>query len=131
MIRVSELRSLALVDYDVVIYECDEYVILQRNRCNRAHSQLPRPVVEAYHSAFAFANMPEFADHVVKRAEYLESGINASRRKFKDWKVEEKERDREVLKGKARYKEEDRTPAPKKITRNKSRPNMSGASRRR
>jgi actin-related protein 6 len=128
-----ELRSLAPVDYDVVIYECDEYVFLRQSQCIQAHYSLRhRPILEAYHSAFAFATTPEFSDHVVKRTEYLESGSNASRRKFKDWKVEEKERDKEVLKGKGRYKEdEEKTVATKKVTRTKSRPSLTGPSRRR
>lgn len=41
--------------------------------------------MEAYHSAVAFTQNPHFANHCVTRAEYLESGSNACRRKFKDW----------------------------------------------
>ena len=106
---------------------------LRQSQCIQAHYSLrDRPILEAYHSAFAFATTPEFTDNVVKRTEYLESGSNASRRKFKDWKVEEKERDKEVLKGKGRYKEDEEKPvATKKVTRTKSRPSLAGPSRKR
>ncbi|KAJ3547053.1 hypothetical protein NMY22_g1812 [Coprinellus aureogranulatus] len=64
---LAELRSLAPVEYEVVIYEADD------------------PVTEAYKSAYKFASRPEFTQHVVTRAEYAEYGSNASRRKFPGW----------------------------------------------
>ena len=46
-----------------------------------------RPILEAYHSAIAFAARPEFASRcVVTREEYQEMGSSACRRKFRDWK---------------------------------------------
>lgn len=53
-----------------------------------AHSSIRpfyRPILEAYHSALAFAQHPQFSNQCVTREEYLESGSNACRRKFKDW----------------------------------------------
>ncbi|KAI0657259.1 actin-like protein Arp6 [Cubamyces menziesii] len=60
------------------------------------------PILEAYYSAVAFAARPEFAQCVVTKEEYQESGSNACRRKFRDWKPVEKEatRSREQGKGK-------------------------------
>ncbi|KZT09178.1 actin-related protein Arp6 [Laetiporus sulphureus 93-53] len=78
----AELRSLAPVDCDVNIYISDE------------------PILEAYRSAIAFAKSPEFSANVVTRAEYLEMGSNACRRKFIDWRPVEKE----WLKGQAQLK---------------------------
>jgi actin-related protein 6 len=89
--------------------------------------------MEAYHSAFAFASKPEYFDQVVTRAEYLESGSNASRRKFKDWKAEEKDKDKakEMLKGKGRHREDDKVPvAPKKLSRTRTRTSLSNIARR-
>lgn len=42
-------------------------------------------MTEAYRSALAFVKDPAFSTHVVTREEYLESGSNASRRKFPGW----------------------------------------------
>ncbi|KAJ7173813.1 actin-related protein Arp6 [Mycena filopes] len=64
---ISELQSLAPVGCEVVI------------------SQSSDPVVDVYHSAIACASDPTFAARVVTRAEYLESGSIAVRRKFPDW----------------------------------------------
>ncbi|EGN93982.1 hypothetical protein SERLA73DRAFT_189133 [Serpula lacrymans var. lacrymans S7.3] len=92
---LSELRSLAPLDFDVAIYQCDN------------------PITEAYHSAVNFARQPDFFDHVVTRAEYLESGSSASRRKFPDWQVDEKDKGKE--KGKENEDQlEDRPQANKK-----------------
>ena len=44
------------------------------------------PVLEVYRSGIAFAKKPAFTQQAVTRAEYLEMGSNASRRKFRDWK---------------------------------------------
>jgi len=67
------------------------------------------PITEAYRSAFAFAGQAQFAEHSVTRTEYLESGSNACRRKFKDWRSsEEVPKDEFTLKakGKGKQKEE-------------------------
>jgi actin-related protein 6 len=73
---LSELQTLAPVDYEVGIYECEN------------------PITEAYTSAYNLASEDGLTRHdFVTRAEYLESGSNASRRKFRDWKQEsEKEK---------------------------------------
>ncbi|KAJ8483371.1 hypothetical protein ONZ51_g4748 [Trametes cubensis] len=80
----SELRSLAPIKCDVVVFSSEH------------------PILEAYYSAVAFAARPEFAQCVVTKEEYQESGSNACRRKFRDWKPVEKEatRSREQGKGK-------------------------------
>ncbi|PPQ95265.1 hypothetical protein CVT26_014839 [Gymnopilus dilepis] len=105
---LSELRTLAPDDCQVVIYECDN------------------PITEAYKSAYQFALQDGFVQHVVTRAEYAESGSNASRRKFRDWKPQEseKEKAKEALakvKGKQQQREDDRSQAPStKLTRTRS-----------
>ncbi|KAH9949784.1 actin family [Amylocystis lapponica] len=90
---ISELRSFAPMDCEVQTYLSDD------------------PIIEAYRSAVIFARMPDFAQRVVTRAEYLEMGSSACRRKFRDWKPAEREalRGREHAKGKgaARTKEAD------------------------
>ncbi|TDL17756.1 Actin/actin-like protein [Rickenella mellea] len=79
---MSELRSLAPVDCSVHIYESSS------------------PITEAHRAGVEFACSPAFAREAVTRAEYLECGSNACRRKFKDWRStdreEQKEREREV-----------------------------------
>lgn len=40
----------------------------------------------AYHGGVALASAPAFDQLVITRAEYQESGSNACRRKFRDWK---------------------------------------------
>ncbi|KAF8886226.1 actin-related protein Arp6 [Gymnopilus junonius] len=104
---LSELRTLAPVDCEVVICECDN------------------PITEVYESAYQFALQASFAQHVVTRAEYAESGSNASRRKFRDWKPQESEKEkiREAsakVKGKQQQREDDRSQAPTKLTRTRS-----------
>ncbi|EPT05352.1 actin protein Arp6 [Fomitopsis schrenkii] len=64
----SELRALAPVDCTVSIHSPKD------------------PILEAYRSGVAFAKKPAFTQQAVTRAEYLEMGNNASRRKFRDWK---------------------------------------------
>ncbi|KAH7885477.1 actin family [Phlebopus sp. FC_14] len=64
---MTELRSLAPVDFDIQIFASDD------------------PVTEAYRSALSFVSHPGFSTHLVTRAEYLESGSNATRRKFSQW----------------------------------------------
>lgn len=100
----SELQTLAPVDCEVVIYEAED------------------PITEAYQAAYNFASMPTFAQYVVTRAEYAESGSNASRRKFRDWKTQEPEKekpkDNSKLKGKQR--DDDRIQPSGKLTRTRS-----------
>ncbi|KAF8182292.1 actin-related protein Arp6 [Pholiota molesta] len=111
---LSELQSLAPVDCEVGIYECDD------------------PITEAYKSAYAFASQGDFARHAVTRAEYAESGSSASRRKFRDWKPQEAEKEKppkEVVSSKAKGKQpqqqqqrepDDRPQAPSKLSRTRS-----------
>ncbi|KII90669.1 hypothetical protein PLICRDRAFT_174052 [Plicaturopsis crispa FD-325 SS-3] len=73
---MSELRSLAPSECEIVIYQCDD------------------PITEVYRSAANFARQPEYWDSTVTRAEYLEAGSNACRRKFKDWKPDEREKEK-------------------------------------
>lgn len=99
--RLSELRSLAPVDCEVAIYPSIEYVFLSTSSqslllvsslnaaVNAMRLVFPffrSPVLETYHSAIAYTQHTDFVDQCVTRAEYLESGSNACRRKFKDWK---------------------------------------------
>ncbi|KAG6919219.1 hypothetical protein DXG01_008014 [Tephrocybe rancida] len=104
---MSELQSFAPVDCEVAIHECDD------------------PITEAYRAATTFAGMPGFTNQVVTRAEYAESGSNASRRKFRDWKPREseKERPREPAKVKGKQREDDRSQAPNRSTKTRSRTN--------
>ncbi|KAI0786140.1 actin-like protein Arp6 [Abortiporus biennis] len=48
--------------------------------------QSEEPILEAYHAAMTFSLRSDFQEHTVTRAEYLEMGSNACRRKWKDWK---------------------------------------------
>ncbi|KAF8228073.1 actin-related protein Arp6 [Tricholoma matsutake] len=101
---MSELQSLAPVDCEVVIYECDD------------------PITEAYRAAINFACMPTFNKHVLTRAEYAESGSNASRRKFHNWKLQEpeKEKPKDSAKAKGKQREEERSQVSSKLTRTRS-----------
>ena len=81
------------------------------------------PVTEAYRSALAFASQPQFEDHLVTRAEYLEGGSNACRRKFKDWRSSDeasKDETKVKVKGKGRQRDEglraDAGPKTRKIS---------------
>ncbi|KAJ7291670.1 actin-related protein Arp6 [Mycena rebaudengoi] len=65
----AELQSLAPADCDVGIWQSSE------------------PTLDAYCAAVACASEPSFPELVVTRAEYLESGSNAVRRKFPDWRA--------------------------------------------
>jgi len=110
---IQELRPLVPAEWDVVIYQCDN------------------PITEAYRSAFAFAGTPQFADHSVTRTEYLESGSNASRRKFKDWRsLREVERDEAIPKAKGKGRHKDDAGRPEVGNRTKAR-NASTSARRR
>lgn len=64
---MSELRSLAPVEYDIQIYRSKD------------------AITEAYRSSLEFVRSADFATHFVTRAEYLESGSHAIRRKFGHW----------------------------------------------
>ncbi|ETW81470.1 hypothetical protein HETIRDRAFT_318154 [Heterobasidion irregulare TC 32-1] len=98
---LSELRSLAPVDCEVVIYESEN------------------PILEAYRSAMAFANQPAYSDRIVTKAEYQEGGSNACRRKFRDWKNAGKEKDglKNTGKGKERIRAEAENPAPSQTSK--------------
>jgi len=89
----TELRSLAPIDCEVHVYESSN------------------PITEPFKSGIGFALHPSFARRVVTRAEYLEGGSNACRRKFasesNNSEVEEesvKEKEKPKGKGKARVK---------------------------
>ncbi|KAF8125744.1 actin-related protein Arp6 [Boletus edulis] len=64
---MTELRSLAPVDFEINIFKSDD------------------PVTESYRSALAFAKHPNCPSHLLTRAEYLEHGSSAVRRKFDHW----------------------------------------------
>ncbi|KAH6912648.1 actin-like protein ARP6 [Coprinopsis sp. MPI-PUGE-AT-0042] len=64
---MQELQPLAPTDWDVCIYESED------------------PVTAVYKSAFRLARRTNFGQQCVTRAEYAESGSNASKKKFKDW----------------------------------------------
>jgi len=91
-------------------------------------------IIEAYKSAYAFASQEDFGRHCVTKEEYAESGSNASRRKFRDWKAppgplprettptmekEEVTASKEVAKPKGRQREEDRSTAGQATVTNK------------
>lgn len=109
---MSELRSLAPDDIEVVVYSSHE------------------PITEAYRSAVAFARISTFPQCMVTREEYQEMGSNASRRKFRDWKVPDKEatRSREHAKGKAstRTRGEDDDSGSRSPTRRGAKPKGRG-----
>ncbi|EIW74652.1 actin-related protein Arp6 [Coniophora puteana RWD-64-598 SS2] len=112
---MSELRSLAPVDFDVRVHRCEE------------------PITEAYHSALRFVGETPFAACAVTRAEYLESGSNASRRKFRDWRANSAGKEAEKTKA-AEDEDEDAVappPPPKKLARTKSKTGAGGSSSRR
>ncbi|KAF8601007.1 Actin/actin-like protein [Ceratobasidium sp. AG-I] len=62
----DELRALAPSDYEVCLY------------------QAKNPITSTFYAARAFAQSPIFPSLCVTRAEYLEKGSNACRRKFSD-----------------------------------------------
>ncbi|KAI6044922.1 actin-related protein Arp6 [Pisolithus marmoratus] len=64
---MSELRSLSPVEYDIQIYRSKD------------------AITEAYRSSLGFVRSADFTTHLVTRAEYLESGTHAIRRKFGHW----------------------------------------------
>lgn len=96
-----ELERLAPTDCEVVIYESDD------------------PTTAAYHGAYAFASSPDFPQHVITRAEYLEQG---SRRHDDDWRPvgeaqtpgrgrvrQQDGRERQVQNGRARQADDERS----------------------
>lgn len=91
------------------------------------------PITEAYRAALKFTNMPAFTNHLVTRAEYAESGSNASRRKFQDWKPHESEKDKpkEATKTRGKQREDDRSQAPGRPTRTRSKTTVGPSARRR
>ncbi|KAI0926977.1 hypothetical protein AcV5_007630 [Taiwanofungus camphoratus] len=107
---LSELRSLAPVECEVVIYASDD------------------PIMKAYQSALAFVRRPDFPQQMVTRAEYLEMGSTACRRRFRDWKPLDREavrmRDHPKGKGLTRNTEDgdesDSPPPAKKGTKGKN-----------
>ncbi|KAJ7362262.1 actin-related protein Arp6 [Mycena albidolilacea] len=94
---LSELQSLAPVGCEVIIYQSAD------------------PALDAYHAAMACAATPAFPDLVVTRAEYLESGSVAVRRKFPDWQPPPPPL-REAAKEKPRDAKEKRQDAKEKRT---------------
>ncbi|KAJ7197930.1 actin-related protein Arp6 [Mycena pura] len=93
---ITELQSLAPVGCEVVAYQSSDSIL------------------EAYRAAVEFASDPSFSERVITRAEYLEGGSVAVRRKFPDWQpppplrepVVAKEKARESTKGKGKQREE-------------------------
>ncbi|KAG6330260.1 hypothetical protein ID866_8828, partial [Astraeus odoratus] len=108
----TELRSLAPVDYDIQIYCAED------------------PTTEAYRSALAFVQSPDFSDRLVTRAEYLESGANAIRRKFGHWQLGDNSKGGEKSKAGSAVREAE-PQLNKKPSRSRFRATTSGSSRRR
>ncbi|KAG7445611.1 actin-like protein ARP6 [Guyanagaster necrorhizus] len=74
---LADLRPLAPVEHDVQVYE------------------YPDPITAPYDAAMRFVSTPAYKDSVVTRQEYLESGSNATRRKWRVSAGEEKEKEKE------------------------------------
>jgi len=76
--------------------------------------------------------MPEFNRHLLTRTEYSESGSNASRRKFHDWKPREADKG-EAAKAKGKQRDDDRSQGHIKLTRTRTRtiPASASTARRR
>lgn len=91
------------------------------------------PVTEAYQAAYKFASTPKFSMQLVTRAEYAESGSNASRRKFRLWNSEEaeKEKPKDASKSRGKQREDDRSQASNKLTRTRSKAMPGGSAKRR
>ncbi|KAJ6565967.1 actin-related protein Arp6 [Mycena vulgaris] len=90
----SELQTLAPVGCDVVLHQSSD------------------PVLGAYRAATACASSASFPARAVTRAEYLESGSSAVRRKFPDWQ-QPAGKEREGVKGKEREAAKVKEPAAK------------------
>ncbi|KAI0040286.1 Actin/actin-like protein [Auriscalpium vulgare] len=92
---LSDLRPLAPVECEVVVYESKDAVL------------------EAYRGAVSLAKQSGFANHVVTREEYLEGGSNACRRKFKDWRTAQSSHKEDAARPKASMvREEERAATP-------------------
>lgn len=87
-------------------------------------------MTEAYRSALAFVKNPAFSTHVVTREEYLESGSNASRRKFPGWQSSGLTGDSEISKTVQESVVEDRGQTSKKPSRPRMRGNTTSGRRR-
>ncbi|KAJ7149787.1 actin-related protein Arp6 [Mycena crocata] len=87
---LSELQALAPVGCEVVLYQSADSIL------------------DAYRAAVACASDAAFANRVVTRPEYLESGSGAVRRKFPDWQVRPAHREQA-----AKEKEKSREAPPK------------------
>lgn len=108
-----ELRSLAPVDCEVFIYECEKCALFDLSPI-RELRRLFSPITAVYSSALAFASSAEFPEYTVTRTEYLESGSNACRKKFLDWKVADekgKEKEKPNMKEDAMAKRSSKTKA--------------------
>ncbi|PBK97242.1 Actin/actin-like protein [Armillaria gallica] len=70
---LADLRPLAPVEWDIEVHECSD------------------PITAAYDAATRLVASPAYKDCIVTRAEYLESGSNATRRK---WGGEQRTRSR-------------------------------------
>jgi len=91
------------------------------------------PITEAYRAAANFASMPIFTNHTVTRAEYAESGSNASRRKFHDRKPHESEREKpkDTAKARGKQRDDDRSQTSSRLTRTRSKTTNGTTTRRR
>ncbi|KAJ7763203.1 actin-related protein Arp6 [Mycena maculata] len=115
---IKELQALAPVGCDVVAYHAED------------------PTLSAYRAALALASAPDFPSRTLTRAEYLEGGSGAARRRFSESGTERAEgaakgkegakarevvKAREGAKGKGRQREE---PAAGVAGPSKSRPRV-------
>ncbi|OJA12187.1 hypothetical protein AZE42_03943, partial [Rhizopogon vesiculosus] len=108
----SELLSITPVEYDLQIYRSED------------------AVTEAYRAALAFVKGPTFSTHAVSREEYLESGSNASRRKFPGWQSSGLTGDPEISKVVHESTIEERGQPSKKPSRPRMRANTTSSRRR-
>ncbi|KAF9222982.1 actin-domain-containing protein [Gyrodon lividus] len=108
---MTELRSLAPVDFDIQIFKSDD------------------PVTESCRSALSFVRHPDFPNHLVTRTDYLECGSNATRRKFGQWQTGESSQNGE--KSKATRQDDIEPRLTRKPSRARMRTNTSSSSRRR
>lgn len=92
----------------------------------RCHVPRISPVTESYRSALAFAKHPSFPSRLLTRAEYLESGSNAVRRKFGHWDT-----GKQVEKSKIITQDDVEPRLTKKPSRARMRPSASSSARRR
>ncbi|KAK0202130.1 actin family [Desarmillaria ectypa] len=76
---LADLRPLAPVEWDVKVYECAD------------------PITAPYDAATHLVASPAYKNCVVTRTEYLESGSNATRRKWSAGTSKEKEKEKEKV----------------------------------